>query len=69
MSKERNIKTENIFSILQKEDTEQFWEEEKPPQTVKIDQDEKKICEGKGKGRIGNAHSKRKRPKIRIVAR
>ena len=31
MTKQRNIKTENTFSVLQEEDTEQLREEEKLP--------------------------------------
>ena len=52
MTKKRNIKTENTFSILLEKNTESLREEEKPPQIVKIDKDEKKILEGKGRGRI-----------------
>ena len=48
-TKERNIKVENIFSVLQEEDTELLQEKEEPPQIVKIHKDEKKICEGKRK--------------------
>ena len=40
-------KREIFFSVLQEEDTEPVREEEEPPpQIVKIDKDEKKICEG-----------------------
>ena len=60
MIKERNIKTENTFSTLQEEDTESLGEEKEPPQIVKIDIDDKKICEGKRRGRIKKAHSERK---------
>ena len=42
MTKERNIKTENVFSILQEEDTQPIREEEETPQIVKTDKDEKK---------------------------
>ena len=44
MTKERNLKTENTFSVLQEEYREPSLEEEKPAQIVKIDKDEKKIC-------------------------
>ena len=57
---ERNIKTKNTFSVLEKEDTEPLWEEEEPLQIVKIDKDEKKVCELKWRGRIRKAHSERK---------
>ena len=59
MTKERNTKTENTFSVLQ-ENTEPLRKEEEPPQIVKIDKDEKKICEGKGRRRIRKAKSERK---------
>ena len=61
MTKERNIKTENAFSVLHKKDTEPLQREEEPPQIVKIDEDEKKVCEGKERGRIRKAQSERKR--------
>ena len=35
MTKERKIKKENIFSVLQEEDTEPLREEEEPPPIVK----------------------------------
>ena len=41
-------------------ETEPLREEEEPPQIVKINKDEKKICEGKGRGRIRKAQSKSK---------
>ena len=50
MTKERSIKTENIFSILQEEVTKPLPEEEELPQIVKRDKDEKKIYEGKKEG-------------------
>ena len=59
MTKERKIKTKNIFSVLLEEDTEP-WEEEEPPQIVKIDEDEKKIYKGKGRGSIRSALRERK---------
>ena len=64
--------TENTFSILHEEDTELLREEEEPPQIFKIDKDQKKICEGNGRGRIRKAHSDRRGesetgPKIRIM--
>ena len=43
ITKERNINTENIFSVLQEKDTEPLQEEEEPPQIFKIDKDEKKV--------------------------
>ena len=43
MTKERTIKTESTFSVLQEEDTESLREEEEPPQIVKIDKDEKNM--------------------------
>ena len=52
--------TENTFSILHEEDTELLREEEELPQIFKIDTDEKKICEGKGSGRIRKIHSEKK---------
>ena len=35
MTKERNIKTENTFSVIQEEDTEPLRKEEKPPKLAK----------------------------------
>ena len=60
MTKKRNIKTENIFSALQKDDTKPLREEEESPQIVKTDKDGKKIYEGKERGRIRKAHRERK---------
>ena len=59
MTKERNIKTENTFSVLQEEVTEALCEEEEPSQIVKIDIDENKICEGKRREIIRKAHSEK----------
>ena len=61
MTKERKIKTENTFTVLQKENTEPLQEEKEPPKIIKIDKDEKKICKGKGRKRIRKDHSERKR--------
>ena len=46
---------------MQEEGTEPLWEEQPPPQIVKIDKDENKVFEGKGRGRIRRAHRERKR--------
>ena len=43
MTKERSIKTENTFSILQEEDTEPLQEEVDSSQIVKTDKDERKF--------------------------
>ena len=43
ITKERNIKTENTFSVLKEEVTEPLQEEEETPQIVKTDKDEKNI--------------------------
>ena len=45
MTKKRKIKTENTFSVLQKDNTESLREVEESLQIVKIDKDEKKECE------------------------
>ena len=37
MTKEKRIKIENTFSVLQEEDTEALQEEKEPLQIVKID--------------------------------
>ena len=42
-TKERNIKPENTFTVLQEEDTQPSWKEEESLQIVKTDKDEKKI--------------------------
>ena len=60
MTKERNIKTENSFSILHEENTEILEEEEEPPQIVKKGKDEKEICERKRRGIIRKSHSEKK---------
>ena len=62
MTKERHIKTKNTFSVLQEEDTKSLQEEEKPPQIVKVDKDEKKIFERKRRGRKRKSQSKKKGP-------
>ena len=60
MTNERNTKTENIFNVLQEENTKLLQEEEETPQIVKMNKDEKKVCEGKGRERIIKVQSKRK---------
>ena len=50
MTKERNIKTENTFSVLQEKDTEKLREEEEPLKIFKINKNQKKVIERKGKG-------------------
>ena len=52
MTKKRNIKTENTFSVLQDEDTELILKEEKQHLIDKINKNKKKSFEGKGRGRI-----------------
>ena len=52
MTNERNIKTENTFSIILEEDTQPLQEDEELPSIVKIDKEEKKVFEGKGRGTI-----------------
>ena len=47
MTEERNIKTENNFSVLQEEETEPVLEEEQSPPINKIDKDEKKVIQRK----------------------
>ena len=62
MTKKRKIKIEDIFSVLQEENPEPLWEEEEPPQTVKLlDKDEKKVSRVKERLRIRKAHRERKR--------
>ena len=39
MTKERNIKTENTFSVLEEQNTETLCEEEELPKIVKIDKE------------------------------
>ena len=60
MTKERNIKTENTFSVLQEEDIKPLRKEKKSPQIVKTEKDEKKIYEGKGRRKIRKAYRERK---------
>ena len=60
MTKKRNIKRKNTFSVLQVEDPEQLLEEEEPPLIFKIDKDKKKVIEGKERGKIKKVQSKSK---------
>ena len=50
MTEERNIKTGNTFSVLQKDDLKPILEEQKLHPITKIDEEEIK---GRGRGKLG----------------
>ena len=52
MTEERDIKTWNTSSVLQKDNQDPISEEEELLPITKIDKKEKKVIEGRGRGRM-----------------
>ena len=64
MTEERNIKSENTFCVLLEEDQEPIVEERELPPITKIDKEEKKVIEGRWRGKLRKYLNEKRRSEI-----